>query len=365
LGANNESGFTALPGGFRSRGDGNFLYNKYYAFFWSSTEVWFRLLTIGNERVDKNDDFSNGTKSAGISVRCIKDTISFVTLPTLTTTDITAITTSSATSGGNIAADGGSSITARGVVWATTSNPTISLTTKTSDGTGTGSFTSDLTNLTTKTTYYVRAYATNSAGSGYGNEISFTTLDSSKVMNIPCLGTPTVKDIDGNTYNTVQIGTQCWMKENLKVSRYKNGDAIPIVTDNTTWNNLSTGARCWYDNDSISYEEPYGNLYNWYATSDSRGICPTGWHVPTDAEWTTLTTYLGGESVAGGKMKSVGTTFWNSPNTGATNESSFSALPGSFRSFDGNYSHKSIFAFFWSTTVSGNMYSWGHPLPRQ
>ena len=138
-------------------------------------------------------------------------------------------------------------------------------------------------------------------------------------------------DIDGNTYQKVIIGSQIWMKENLRVSRYRNGDPIPIVTDKTAWSYVSSGARCWYNNDSTSYEIPYGNLYNWHSVADNRNICPTGWHVPSNTEVTTLINYLGGPFVAGGKMKSIGTDFWISPNEGATNESGFSGLPGGVR----------------------------------
>ncbi|MFN6072835.1 MAG: fibrobacter succinogenes major paralogous domain-containing protein, partial [Bacteroidota bacterium] len=168
----------------------------------------------------------------------------------------------------------------------------------------------------------------------------------------PC-GT-TISDIDGNSYNTVLIGAQCWTKENLRVRRYNstnpdlNGRSILFDASggsggaSDTWKNLTIGAHTIYANDSTttpSNRTKYGYLYNWYAakgiyttgniaSTDTLNICPSGWHVPTDAEWTTLTTELGGESVAGGKMKSIGTAYWNSPNTGATNESGFSALPG-------------------------------------
>jgi uncharacterized protein (TIGR02145 family) len=172
-------------------------------------------------------------------------------------------------------------------------------------------------------------------------------------------GTSTVADVDGNIYNTVAIGTQCWTKENLKVTKYNDGvTPIPDETANTAgWGGLTTGARSDYTG-AASYIATYGYLYNWYAakgvsTSGSttyKNICPTGWHVPTDGEWTALETQLGGFSVAGGKMKSTGTTLWNSLNGGANNSSGFSALPGGVRvspaSFDiGNQ------AFFWSATT--------------
>ena len=161
-------------------------------------------------------------------------------------------------------------------------------------------------------------------------------------------------DIDGNIYQGVRIGGQIWMKENLRVFRYRNGDLIPIVSDNAAWGALPTGGRSWYNNDSTTYENPYGNLYNWYAVNDSRKLCPEGWHVPTDDEWTTLTSYLGGDLYAGGKMKSTvtqpTTSGWNAPNTGATNESGFSVLPGGFRYIDGSFYYVSYYAFFWSAT---------------
>ena len=128
---------------------------------------------------------------------------------------------------------------------------------------------------------------------------------------------------DGTTYQTIQIGSQLWMAEYLMETQYANTDAIPEVTDNGTWAGLSTGARC---------HNTYGTMYNWFAVDDARGLAPAGWHVPTMADWTTLATTLGGTSVAGGKMKESGTTHWFSPNTGATNESGFTALPGGWRS---------------------------------
>ena len=362
-----ETGFSGLPGGYRLK-DGSFHNNEndvLIAFFWSSTEnlinSWYRTIYSDNNNVNRY----HLEKTFGGSVRCLKDTFSIVSIPSLSTTAISSITTTSATSGGNITSAGGSSITARGVVWSTNTNPNITLTTKTSNGTGTGSFTSTLTNLTPKTTYYVRAYATNSAGTTYGNEITFTTSDSSSLMGIPCLGTPTVKDIDGNTYNTVQIGTQCWTKENLRVTKYRDGSVIPLdVSGGTTgggtgqtWSSRTTGARTVYGHSAANLAT-YGYLYNWYAVADSKGLCLSGWHVPSDTEWTTLTTYLGGENVAGGKMKSTGTTYWNSPNTGASNESGLTALPGGWRNSAGNFFNISYNAFFWSATHYATSLAW-------
>jgi len=155
-------------------------------------------------------------------------------------------------------------------------------------------------------------------------------------------------DCDGNIYHTIAIGDQLWMAENLRVTHYRNGDAIANVTDSTAWAALSTGAYCWYDNDQAANEK-YGALYNWYTVDDSRGLCPEGWHVPTHAEWTTLTTYLGGTSVAGGKMKST-SNLWNSPNTDATNISSFSGLPGGLRYHSSSFDAIGNHGKWWSSS---------------
>jgi len=164
----------------------------------------------------------------------------------------------------------------------------------------------------------------------------------------------TVKDIDGNVYQTVKIGDQWWMAENLKVTHYRNGDAIPNVTDGTEWSNLSTGAYCNYENDANN-AVTYGSLYNWYAVDDSRNIAPKGWHVPSDAEWTTLTTYLGGESVAGVKLKSANG--WNNDGNG-TDEYSFAVLPGGYRFYFGTFDGMGYCAFFWSSTEGYSGYAW-------
>jgi len=154
---------------------------------------------------------------------------------------------------------------------------------------------------------------------------------------------------------TIVIGTQQWMRENLDVLTYRNGDVIPHVTDLTAWAGLTTGAWCWYDNDPAN-GAIYGKLYNWYAVNDSRGLAPQGWHISTDSEWTTLGTLLGGDVIAGGKMKTTGTTRWNTPNTGATNESGFTGLPsGEYTSRGFNYFGES--GFWWSSTESDKTYA--------
>jgi uncharacterized protein (TIGR02145 family) len=172
---------------------------------------------------------------------------------------------------------------------------------------------------------------------------------------------PGVKDINGNTYKTVYIGLQEWMAENLKVNKYNDGTVIPNITDNTKWGGNNIGAWAYYNNDA-SKNAKYGKLYNWYAVSGRKNVCPTGWHVPSDDEWTILTDYLGGETVAGGKMKEVGTTNWNSPNAGATNMSLFTGLPGGYRSRDGNYNYIGNSGGWWSSTEYITYYAWGRNL---
>lgn len=183
---------------------------------------------------------------------------------------------------------------------------------------------------------------------------------------------PTVTDIDGNKYFTMKIGDQCWMMGNLKVTHYRNGDPIPNITDNGEWEGLMTGAYCEYDNNP-AYVDSYGRLYNWYAVDDSRNIAPDGWHVASDAEWKQLEMYLGMSQAQadtthwrgtdeGGKLKEPGTTHWQSPNTGATNESGFSALPGGFRYLDGAFGVVGSYAFFWSSTEFVSGYAWSRGL---
>jgi uncharacterized protein (TIGR02145 family) len=163
-------------------------------------------------------------------------------------------------------------------------------------------------------------------------------------------------DQQGNVYKTILIGTQQWMAENLNTSIYRNGDAIPSGLSNADWENtINTQQGAWshYNNDA-SYACPYGKLYNWYACVDARQLCPVGWHVPTDAEWSVLTSNLGGEGVAGGIMKTTGTSeaatgLWNSPNLGATNSSGFSGAPGGGRFDNGDYGYISFYGFWWSS----------------
>jgi uncharacterized protein (TIGR02145 family) len=157
-----------------------------------------------------------------------------------------------------------------------------------------------------------------------------------------------VIDMDGNVYPTVKIGNQEWMAENLRVTHYRNGDGIHNFTSAIAWLLPSGGAYCWYGNLPDTYKLTYGALYNWWAVTDSRNICPNGWHVPSDAEWVTLVTYLGGEYVAGGKMKAG--VLWVSPNGGATNSTGFSARPGGLRGANAAFSGAGNHGYWWSST---------------
>jgi uncharacterized protein (TIGR02145 family) len=275
--------------------------------------------------------------------------ISFITsstqiqLPVITTADASSVTTATATSGGTVSSDGGAAVSIRGVCWSTTASPTIS-DIKTVNGSGTGSFTSSLTALTAGRLYYVRAYATNSAGTAFGNQISFTTQP---------ISYGTVSDVDGNTYSTVTIGAQEWMTKNLRTTKYNDNTDIPLVADNTVWSNLTSPGYCWYENSL----KTYGTLYNWYVINTGR-LCPSGWHVPGDADWTTLTTSLGGENIAGGKLKETGTVQWVGPNTGATNETGFTALPGGFRYYVGAFSSVGYEGNWWSSTGTSAPFAW-------
>lgn len=249
-------------------------------------------------------------------------------IPVVTTSPVRTIGKTSAICGGIVSDNGGITMSSSGVVWSTNPNPTVALSTKTNDGNVKGVFTSNMSSLLPDTIYYVRAYSTYNTGTYYGDEISFTTATIFFAGN-------GVTDICGNSYQSIVIDNQEWMKKNLDVCKYRNGDIIPQVQDATEWENLTTGAWCYYNNDSAN-GSIYGKLYNWYAVNDSRGLAPAGWHVPSFEEWTTLDNVLGG--------------------AGANNKSSFSALPGGILNYDYNtqfpYSFKfmqmSYYGFWWT-----------------
>ena len=272
------------------------------------------------------------------------------------TTPVTSRTQNSATCGGFISTEGGSAIIVRGVCWSTNVIPVLAEG-KTEDGAGTGGFTSNLTGLIPNTTYYARAYAINSADTSYGNVIIVRTYKT------------TITDIDHNTYNTITIGSQVWMAENLKTTRFNDGTEIAIGKKNEEWRILDTPAYCWYNNDEPKYINTYnGALYNWHTVNTGK-ICPSGWHVPSDSEWHTLIKNLdpgfnynpvkSTESLqAGGKLKESGTSNWINPNSDATNETGFSGLPGGGRNYLGIFDDMGRNGYWWSSTDSTTNLAW-------
>ncbi len=390
------------------------------------------------------------------------------TIPILTTSPITNMTATTAMSGGNITSDGRATITACGVCWSTTANPTIS-DSKTTDGSATGQFESEITGLTPGLTFHVRAYATNNVGTAYGNDMSASTLgqvaDSQtrpatnltptearlngtvnanylstvvafeyglttsygniataaqspvtgntvtivnaditgltvgltyhfRIKAVNSLGTTfgidvtfttvasgTVTDADGNIYNTTTIGTQVWMKENLKTTKYNDGTAIPNITDNNAWAASTTGAYCDYSNTPVN-SNTYGRLYNWYTVDNNaatkvvsnggKNVCPTGWHVPSDDEWTTLTDYLTNNGYGyGGSGSNIAksmaaTSGWTTNTIAGTvgnnqadnNSSGFSALPGGSRDYyNGAFADAGDNGLWWSSTATSSTYA--------
>jgi uncharacterized protein (TIGR02145 family) len=297
-----------------------------------------------NSSGNSNFNFPNGT-NIGDTLNWIwngtawvpTSSVSTAQLPVISTIVATILDVSPPSSGGAITSDGGYSITSKGVCWSTSPNPTIN-DNSTNNGTGASNFTSILSNLLPTTTYYYRAYATNSIGTGYGITYTFTTTN----------------------YITT------WQTTNLDVTTYRDGTPIPQVTDPTQWAALTTGAWCYYNNTTVN-GTTYGKLYNWYAVAGihdtdpntpNKKLAPTGYHVPTDAEWTSLTTYLGGETIAVGKMKSTGTTLWTSPNTGATNSSGFTGLPGGYRSNNGTFYEIGGRGGWWSSSEFDARNAW-------
>ncbi|MBR5920188.1 MAG: fibrobacter succinogenes major paralogous domain-containing protein [Bacteroidales bacterium] len=290
-----------------------------------------------------------------------------VQLPTVSTGSISEITTTSALGGGSVIDNGGADITACGVCWDTVPEPSIDAA-HTTDSLGTGQFVSQMEGLLPSTTYYVRAYATNSAGTAYGEAVVFTTSEPSQDAQA-CPGFPTVTDYDGNVYNTVMIGEQCWMKENLRTKHYADGTAI-----DEAFGTSNTEAYRYNPNNDSSYVAVYGYLYNWKAVmrnanssaanpSDVQGICPSGWHVPSNSEWVQLTDYVASQSdydcdgVAAALAAPSG---WNTSSgcdvggyPATTNATGFSALPAGY--YNGYYSNHYFGqrAQFWSATDNG------------
>ncbi len=273
------------------------------------------------------------------------------------TLDISKITSTSAASGGLVVYGEDTGINGMGLVWGTSPDPSLESHAGALIAEGTNpEFKIVVVGLQPSTEYYIRAWASRGDYVAYGNELRFRTSYGS------------VTDIDGNTYNTLRKGSLEWMGSNLETSMYRNGDTIPNITGIHEWRTASEGAWSYYMHSSETGEN-YGKLYNWHATVDDRGLCPAGWHVPTDEEWKELEREIGmlhdeadivglRDRYAGGKLKATGTDLWRSPNALATNGIGFTALPGGYRHPDGRFYTLRRNVNFWTSTAQDGYNAW-------
>jgi uncharacterized protein (TIGR02145 family) len=259
-------------------------------------------------------------------------------LPTVSMTGLSEIFPNSVRFNAQVLSDGGGHIISKGIVYGTQMLPTL-LDQSIINGTANVAFEGTITELLPNTPYYFRAFATNEQGTRYSNQLLENT-------------TSLVTDVDGNIYQGVKIGTQIWLNKNLMVTKYQNRDTIYEVTPDGLWQNLLSGGWSNIDN-TADNNETYGKLYNWFAVSDERKLCPQGWKIPSDEEWTILTSYLGGLDVAGGKLKSTGITFWGIPNAWANNLSFFTGLPSGYRDQLGMFFGVGYYAIWWTSTSNG------------
>lgn len=363
--ANNSTGFSALPAGYYSYGPHG---TNEFSLFWSSTiksnnsDIYYRI------QIEKSGRgvYMGEILFDAVSVRCLRDDSSAIVIPSVTTDTLSAISISSATCGGFVSGSGGSYVTARGVCWSILPDPTTD-DSHTTDGSGNGSFTSTITGLLPSTTYHVRAYATNIAGTAYGEELTFTTWPA-----FYC-GIDSATDYDDNHYPTVEIGSQCWMKENLRTTHFPDGAIIPDGSDAAP--SMYNPYRYFPSADSLN-TPILGYLYNWPAVmhnatssnttewSGVQGICPLGWHVPSKAEFDQLINYLSsqpqyvcGEDNSNVAKALAATTGWQSSNfycavgtyPQANNATGFTAYPLGYY-LDGIYVDATTMAPFWSAT---------------
>jgi uncharacterized protein (TIGR02145 family) len=283
-------------------------------------------------------EFSLNGQSSAYSLAELHLTESAIKLsiPDVNTGSIFAIGVRKASITGKILTDQPGSIIAAGICWNTKPHPVINDDLIISN-TDTGSFCVSLDQLLPGTIYFVRAFAETLRDTIYGEEKVFYTHK-----------TNSIADVDSNYYNIIRIGSQVWLAEDLKTTHLNDGTAILQVAEPSLWGRISTPAYCWYGNDSVTYSFPRGKLYNWYTVGTGK-ICPVGWHVPTDAEWIALSSFLGGDSISGGHLKSPGTVFWRLPNIGASNSSGFSSFPGGYRNSSGVFLYGTIFNYWWAS----------------
>jgi uncharacterized protein (TIGR02145 family) len=278
---------------------------------------------------------------------CKKD--SNVTLPVVSTIAPKYFSSTLATLGCSVKSDGGAGILCGIYLGIEPNSETTGV--KLQIGSDTGTFIGQITNLLPNKQYYFKAYATNSKGEALGDEVDFTTP-------------ATVTDYENHIYNTVKIGNQIWMAENLRTTHYLNGELIPTTNPSSLniTSEISPKYQWSYSGDDAN-SSVYGKLYTYYTVTDSRKVCPAGWHLPSDTEWTTLLTTLGGYQVAGSRLKEHGNTHWLSPyNTDATNESCYTALPGGYRDLTGTFYLLQNDAYWWSSTESEAAKAWGRTL---
>jgi len=257
-----------------------------------------------------------------------------IPIPVLTTTDPVFWSHFAFRTGGNITNYSDIGVTEKGICWARSHNPTVSDNIAKNEDVGTGAFINYFSYLTPNITWYFRAYATDISGTGYGNEVIITIPWNTPAFNTG-ISYGTVSDIDNNNYKTVNIGSQTWMAENLRTTKFSDGTLIAKITTDAEWSSMTTPAYCIVNNEE-GFMPIVGAIYNFYAVSTGK-LCPVGWHVPDQTEVTTLEYSLGGVALAAGKLKEAGTGHWRNPNVNATNESGFTALPASGRQKDGYF----------------------------